>query len=41
MIKQLFLLAIVLIAAGQAFSQKTIAVQSNGTATFHTDWASA
>lgn len=39
--KQLFLLAIVLIAAGQAFSQKTIAVQSNGTATFHTDWASA
>lgn len=39
--KQIILLAFVLLAAGQAFSQKTIAVQSNGTATFHTDWASA
>ncbi len=37
----LFLTLILSIFSVQISAQKTIAVQSNGTATFHTDWASA
>ncbi len=39
--KLFFLLAISVLSYSNGFGQKTIAVQSNGTATFHTDWASA
>jgi hypothetical protein len=39
--KQIFFLTILMLSFYNSFGQKTIAVQSNGTATFYTDWATA